>query len=308
MTVAELYNSVAQLGFETSLESDDRFVFAVNRAILQVNRIKPATSIYKLNHFPLKNVIGQDTFSPICKSDNELIFVAHNAKSYYFECNGNGTLAFEKPNTNGGWDTFYSVTLSSADGSFKRYKGFIKDGDDYVAGAIRMRFYGVYTYYVQNVALYSNFISDRADDIQVYGKYIEYDIASRVSDFLSFAKPPIVDAKRGVGFVLNGDYFIEGEGKICIPASANGVFDICYNRRPTAITAEDVANTATDKNIDLNEELCAILPNLVASYIWLEDEPEKAQYYLSLYREQVAEIEARAKDLRPLVYRNKTGW
>ena len=64
----------------------------------------------------------------------------------------------------------------------------------------------------------------------------------------------------------------------------------------------------TGETIDLNDELCAILPNLVASYIWVDDEPDKAQYYLSLYREQVAEITAREKDMRPFVYRNKTGW
>ena len=35
MTVSQLYNSVAQLGFEDSLEEDDRFIFAANRALLQ---------------------------------------------------------------------------------------------------------------------------------------------------------------------------------------------------------------------------------------------------------------------------------
>ena len=57
MTVEGLYSAVAQLGFETTLESDERFIFAANRAILQVNRVKPVTSIYKLNHFPLENLV-----------------------------------------------------------------------------------------------------------------------------------------------------------------------------------------------------------------------------------------------------------
>ena len=304
MTVAELYNSVAQLGFETSLESDDRFVFAVNRAILQVNRIKPATSIYKLNHFPLKNLIGVNTYEPIChKGKEDLIFVVQDAKSYYFESNGNGTMVIEKSIANGEWEVIGSRTLSSTDGSFKAYKGLI----DGVEGVVRMRFYGDYIFYVQNVAMYDGVVSAKEEDIPVYGKYMEYDIASRANDFLSFASPPIVDAQRGAGFVLNSDYFIEGDGKICIPASASGVFDICYNRKPKNITLDDIPN-GDNVNIDLGAELCAILPNLVASYIWVEDEPEKAQYYLSLYREQVAEITAQKKDLRPMVYRNKTGW
>ena len=142
-------------------------------------------------------------------------------------------------------------------------------------------------------------------DIPVYARNTTYDIASLTSDFMSFVCPPIADAKRGRAFVLNQDYFIEGEGKILIPASVKGVFDICYNRKPREVTSEGME---TGETIDLNDELCAILPNLVASYIWVDDEPDKAQYYLSLYREQVAEIAAREKDMRPFVYRNKTGW
>ena len=61
-------------------------------------------------------------------------------------------------------------------------------------------------------------------------------------------------------------------------------------------------------NIELDEELCALLPNLVAGYIWLDDEPAKAEFYLSLYREQVAEIKSQINHLRPVRYRNKNGW
>ena len=54
MTVSQLYNSVAQLGFEDSLEEDDRFIFAANRALLQVNAIRPVTSAYVINHKPME--------------------------------------------------------------------------------------------------------------------------------------------------------------------------------------------------------------------------------------------------------------
>ena len=122
---------------------------------------------------------------------------------------------------------------------------------------------------------------------------------------MSFVCPPIVDATRGEGFVLNENYFVEEVGKLLIPASAKGVFNICYNRKPKAL---DSADSEMVEIIDLPDELCAILPNLIASYIWVDDEPEKAQYYLSLYREQVAEIMQKEKVMRPVVYRNVTGW
>ena len=47
---------------------------------------------------------------------------------------------------------------------------------------------------------------------------------------------------------------------------------------------------------------------LIASYVWLEDEPEKASYYLTLYREQAANILADKKNLSPVTVRNDTGW
>ena len=64
MTVAELYKQVAQLGFEVSLEDDDRFYYAANRALLQVNEVRPAISYYLINHKPLKNLLSDSAFSP----------------------------------------------------------------------------------------------------------------------------------------------------------------------------------------------------------------------------------------------------
>lgn len=305
MTIQELYESVAQLGFETELEDNNRFYYAVNRALLQVNRIRPATSIYKLNHFPLENRLTDDTFEPVKKDDEALVFVADNAKSYYFECNGNGLAIIEKSADGETWEPIKSIDLVSENGRFIAYKGLILDGEEQYLGAVRIKFSGDYVYYVQNVALYGGLLGAGADKVPAYSKHIVYDLASLTDDFLSFVCPPIVDATRGKGFVLNDDYFVEGTSKILIPASTVGIFDVCYNRQIKQVSAEDDMETTV---IDLDSDLAAILPNLVASYIWVDDEPAKAEYYLTLYREQVAEIRAMKESLTPVVYRNKNGW
>lgn len=305
MTIQELYESVAQLGFETELEDNNRFYYAVDRALLQVNRIRPATSIYKLNHFPLENRLTDDTFEPVIKDDEALVFVADNAKSYYFECNGNGLATIEKTADGETWETIKSIDLVSENGRFIEYKGLILDGEEQYLGTVRIKFSGDYVYYVQNVALYGGLLGVGAEKVPAYSKYIAYDLASLTDDFLSFVCPPIVDATRGKGFVLNDDYFVEGTSKILIPASTVGIFDVCYNRRITEVKASDDMETTI---IDLDDDLAAVLPNLVASYIWVDDEPAKAEYYLTLYREQVAEIRAMKEPLSPVVYRNKNGW
>ena len=130
MTVAELYKQVAQLGFEDSLEDDDRFYFAANRALLQVNEIRPAISYYLINHKPLKNLLSDSLFSPVEK-DDELLYSAEGAKSYYFEADGNGVVYVEKYNDDG-WVIIDSVQLESAH-AFIAYRGFIKEAGEFVA-------------------------------------------------------------------------------------------------------------------------------------------------------------------------------
>ena len=89
MRVSELYKQVAQLGFEDSLEDDSRFYYAANRALLQVSAIRPAVSAYIINHKPMANLLKENTFTPIERSE-DLCFEATDAKSYYFEADGNG--------------------------------------------------------------------------------------------------------------------------------------------------------------------------------------------------------------------------
>ena len=67
---------------------------------------------------------------------------------------------------------------------------------------------------------------------------------------------------------------------------------------------------ASDNNdvIDLDEELCTLLPILIASYVWVEDEPSMAEYYLSLYRERAMDIERRIRNATPVAIKNANGW
>lgn len=170
---------------------------------------------------------------------------------------------------------------------------------------MRIKFSGRYVYYVRNVALYGALLSDGVDAVPPYSKYTVYDMAELTEDFLSFAYPPIADVAMDRGFVLNTDYFVEGVSRLYIPSHTVGVFDIRYNRRVGEVSAEDVRESTV---IDLDDDLAAVLPNLVAGYIWLDDEPTKAEYYMALYREQAAELRVAKENFAPAVYRNKNGW
>ena len=302
MTVSQLYNSVAQLGFEDSLEEDDRFVFAANRALLQVNALRPATSAYVINHKPMKNMVNDAIFDPLEKTD-ELFFYAENVKSYYFEADGNGTLYVEKYEADA-WVTIGMVELTGTQG-FTAYRGFIKQDGAFINAPVRLHFTGEYLYSVKCVAMYEYMYSASEADIPAYEPFTRYDISTLVSDFLALASPPIVEAD-GITH-LNQGYTVENGRIVLLPFDMKGLYKVIYNRLPRSIEKSGEASEDSTV-IDLDEDLCALLPVLVASYVWMDDEPEKAQYYLMLYRERAADIERRIYNATPVPIKSSNGW
>jgi hypothetical protein len=92
-----------------------------------------------------------------------------------------------------------------------------------------------------------------------------------------------------------------------LPYDKKGVYKVMYKRRPQEIINGGDA-TVDSARIDLDDELSYLMPNLVAAYIWAEDEPTLAEYYLSLYRERANEIRALAVNASPAIYKNVNGW
>ena len=303
MRVNELYRQVAQLGFEDSLENDDRFYYAANRALLQVNSIRPAISAYVINHKPMANLIKANTFSPIERS-TDLCFEATDAKAYYFEADGIGAVYIEMQNEDGTWSVIGIEEFSSSRIFISR-KGFIKNNNEFIAGQVRIRFVGEYLYSVRNVALYQHVYSESKEDIPPYEPYTRYDISAIVTDFLSLNSPPILEDDNYER--LNQNYDIEGGKVLLLPHSASGCFKVLYKRKPKEIDNEESASE-NEEIIDLDEELCTLLPILIASYVLIEDEPAMAEHYIALYRERALDVERRIINNTPVTIRNKNGW
>lgn len=294
MTVAEIFRQVLQLGFDTSIESDETFYYALQRALLQVAKVRPAIKTFTINHNPLVNLISDNTFE--AKEGDGVIYQANSPKAYYFEADGTGQAYIELYNEdNDEWYIIGAIALSSNQ-EFKAYKGFIKDGGEFVDGMVRLRFGSEYYFTVRNVALYRDVISNNVVDINAYETFVAYNIAQKVDDFMAFSSPPIVDDVKQ--YRLNQDFTIIGENTIAFPYNKRNVYNLLYEHKPQPITLRDSAVDDT-RVIDLDDELCTMLPYLVASVVWLEDEPEKAQYYGNLYREQVTLLEQRQRNRNP---------
>ncbi len=294
MRVSELYNQVAGLGFESSLESDDRFYQAANRALLRVADVRPEARYHIINHKPLKNVIiGEHGFAPIERSE-ELCFEAYGGKSYYFECDGDGT-AFLESVKDGKATVLGEVKLSSDNRTFRAYSGFFNNANN--GGLVRLRFIGDYTYSIRFVAIYDRVYSDKVEDIPAYEPYTRYDISKTVNDFLALCSPPITDDEEHR--VLGKDYFIENGRVILLPYDKAGCYKVSYKHRPTPIS--DAASAeGNDDEIDLDPDLAELMPLACAVYILAEDEPDLVNHYNEQYRERVSEIVSRTRDYSPI--------
>ena len=300
MRVSELYAQVAGLGFEKAIEDDDIFYQAVNRGVLQVNAYRPRLGSLQINHRPLDNLLGSGFAAH--ERWREIIFEATDARAYYFECDGNGTLYIEKE-SEGGWSRIKIIPLESG-GTFKKYYGFIKDGTEFVNGRVRLRFAGEYLYTVRFVAMYEHIYSASEEDIPHYEPFTRYDLSTLADDFIALNTDPI-DSVEGVR-LTDREYDVEGGQVILLAHDAPGCYNVSYRRAPRTVENTGVASE-DDAVIDLDEELCSLLVLITGVYIWCDDEPEKAEYYLNLYRERAAEIAAQERNKRPVRY-NRCGW
>ncbi len=195
MTIKELHNATAALGFEDSLESADIFYAAANRALYCANRIRPKIS--------------------------ELTLLLSDSSEPDRVINGRG--------------------------------------------------------------------------------YILYSEARMQGDFMCYTPCPVL---YGAYALCEGkDYIILGDGDILISSDIIGDLRICYYRAPRKIKNDD-----EEAKIDLDEDICQILPLLVASYVWLEDETEKATVYKNLFYSEAREIEEFAKKRNGSLYSSDAGW
>jgi hypothetical protein len=77
---------------------------------------------------------------------------------------------------------------------------------------------------------------------------------------------------------------------MAIPEAYSGKISVVYKCAPPNLTG------GRDEEIELPLGCEHLLALLSASYIWLDDDAERAQYYMNLYREAMSSLKRRGKD------------
>ncbi|MBO6020496.1 MAG: hypothetical protein J6P88_04835, partial [Clostridia bacterium] len=117
--------------------------------------------------------------------------------------------------------------------------------------------------------------SASADGLFDESGFLAYRVRDARPDFHAFA-PPFVEYR---GAPYTGEYRT-ANGTLLLPASApTGEYTAVIRLAPRTVSEAD----GSDATVPLDGALAALLPELVASFLWLDDAPEKARFYYETY-------------------------
>ena len=303
MKINELYSAVAKLGFEDSLEDISAFYSAANRAMLQINALRPLTAILEIYHRGCENLVAGATHDIIMHTDEPVIFeCSGGARAYYFEVSGVGRCNVEVYDSDSGkWDVKIEIPFETK--SFTAKRGIIKVDDEFTSAPVRLCFIGEFAYQIRNAALYGVLYSANPDDVPAYEEYIRYDLRRLADGFIELADNPFISSFTRI----TDNYLFESGAVLLLPPDVAREVKIKYKKRPAQLVyAESPAKDETE--IELDPELAELLPLLTAVYVLADEGDGKSEYYLQLYRERSAEIEMRKRSREGARYENVTGW
>ena len=275
MTLTELKNEVATLGAEVDIPIDTALISAANRALLTIFTERPLAKCVRI---PTSRPSVSYHAAKISHAGGECKTILLEGKSYAFRVSGKGS--FTPPGSR------VPISFDSEDALFR---GFINGGGE-------IKFEGEYFYTVYNLTAYADTVSESVADIPEYLPYREYNIGALFGDFLFFLEPPTQNGEP------LSDTLISGE-TVRIFGEVSGEILVTYARAPRKISPD-----SPSANIDISGECQRLLPLLTAAYMWLDDDAEKAQYYMSLYQNGMGFIRRYNTGTASAKYRDVTGW
>lgn len=285
MTLGELYEAVSYLGFETALDDEvlrRGFYAVLGRALQSVNALRPRSRRVRISHIAPRRLLSLSTPRPLSAGESLGVRLDSTVRQLSLSLFGVGR-------------------LSVADAEGERVIPFSSLGESRISldcqdpSSLSVTAEGEVT--LASVEGYGERLS--------FGERLssgatQYDVARLASDFAAFASPALyLDGKPYLG-----EYETE-ETTLRLPSEApSGLYEVAI---ALAMPRYGVGDSP-DLELPLAPELAAILPELVASMIWLDDAPDKASYYASLYQKNYARLYAEARGAHPLGVYRTNGW
>ena len=281
MTYAELKASTSLLGFTDTLDelsdtAEASFRAALGRAAVQVDALRPRTGTLFLTHAPAVNLTDEPHFTLAPGTPRTVS--RPDAVAYWFEGRGVGT-----------------CEVTAGDGGVRRIT--------WDAPETPAPFWGIVGggVTVENLGIY-----DGAGGVPIPhggGAYVRYPLRDRAADFRALAEPPAL-WRDGAYETLTDGYETDPEGNLYLARSLPGSYRVHYLRAVPHI-GEDFPE---EGELPFDRDQAELLPLLIAYYLLLDEEPDKATEYMNLYREGAILVRRGASAVSPAAYRSVNGW
>ena len=278
MTVREVLSEVSALGYDGELECDEAFLSALERSKrrlfaergVSATVVIPPYAVPPLSCIPLyRHPSGERAIFPL------------SGVSYSFYVSGIGSYTVLDGS---------SRTTREFNTVRERCAGYLSEDGSII-------FEGRYAFTVTDLVCYGSAFGDSISDIPDGTAVRRLDLRTLVPDFHSFATP----AKDSFGRVIQGVRLEEVYA--LIPSDITEDVYVTYYRTPKKSYLE-----MPDAEVDLPAGCEHLLALLVASYVYVDSYPDKAQLYGEMYREASSEEKNRRVRISDTVYRDTNGW
>lgn len=293
MRVRDVYDSAAALTGENTFESAKWFYLNLNRALDQINRLRPIEATVKLYHKVPETSFDQLKPRYVKAGD---IYSAHGVTGLTFRATGSGTVTV----TASGSDVVLTWT-NDATSKSKVCTALIQSSFGVASADVTLTVTAASTgMMIGNLAFYREPLAA----VPEFDRYIEYRMADMCTDFCEFAKQPLM---VGDTYAEDIDYRL-GSGSILLSRESPAVeYEVVYRRYIRKSTYTD--DPAGDESeVDIRDDLCDLLPLLVGYLCNLYADPEVAAVFKRDYDEQAAIYLRQYQVPRSERLVDRTGW
>ena len=292
MTVGELLTAVACLGFENRLGDAvirRGFYAALNRGIAELDALRPRVASIAVCHRPPRDLLP--AFTPVLHRTGVTVNVPLPAgtRAFTARVSGDGNLTLHDDRGNRDFP-FRSGRKTVTLGDKVEGNGILTFGDGQTDS----------DYDILDIRALDRRDADGDEGTGDPAGFRVYRMGDFRPDFLAFDPPVLLLC----GAPYPGEYRTEGDALILPDDAPAGEYTVRFRISPPVIGEGDGENT----EIPLENDLATLLPELIASSLWLDDAPEKAAVYAENYRRKYAILRSSLRRRESAALPNTNGW
>ena len=295
MTPNEIKEEVGALALESIDDVEDKaFWTSLNRAIAQVNRIRPLTADITIHNRSLSVLLQAK--EQHYAANKPVSFKVSGCACFYLQIYGAGNIKVRNTSR-------VFITKSLLDNKkTNEYRFVISNYEAKDIEDIEVEIDGKYAGTLVSAVFYGEKYSDKEEDVpsgQIYNTYP----LKKISADISHVTQILYENGAGSQQVEAKDFMIPDGKTLWLLKSKEGSYQVFYSKK-----LKFLSNDVADEEIEIDADLHALIPLLTGYYVWLEDKPEIAENLFAQYKQMEAEIRVEGHVSRYPAFQDVYGW